>query len=112
MLSPSCRRRRSPFRRGPVNAIDSVKFGPPIWPRSGRLRGLMKLRMAAAAVVGALIALAGAASAQPAARPWYKSNWDAARAKPCDRACLVGHMDRYVRALMSHDPSGLPLAEE
>src|SRR5437868_1434475 len=72
----------------------------------------MKLRMAAAAMAGALIALAGAASAQPAAKPWYKSAWDPARVKPCDRACLVGVMDQYLQALMSHDPSRLPLAEE
>jgi len=30
---------------------------------------------------------------------------------PCDRACLNGFVDRYLAALVSHDPSGLPLAK-
>ena len=29
----------------------------------------------------------------------------------CDRECLEGFIDQYLRALASHDPSGLPLAD-
>jgi len=29
----------------------------------------------------------------------------------CDRACLTGLVDRYLDALVKHDPSGLPLAK-
>jgi hypothetical protein len=28
----------------------------------------------------------------------------------CDRACLEGFVDRYLAALVGHDPSALPLA--
>ena len=76
----------------------------------------MKLTRMAALAVAAAATLSAAAMAQPAAqgaaRPWYKSAWDPARVKPCDRACLVGLMDQYLDALIKHDPSGLPLAEE
>jgi hypothetical protein len=30
-------------------------------------------------------------------------------APPCDRACLTAHIDRYLEALVTHDPAGLPL---
>src|SRR5579863_4362312 len=30
-------------------------------------------------------------------------------APPCDRACMVGIVDRYLAALVRHDPAGLPL---
>ena len=30
-------------------------------------------------------------------------------APPCDRACLTGIVDRYLAALVRHDPAGLPL---
>jgi hypothetical protein len=30
-------------------------------------------------------------------------------APPCDRACLTGIVDRYLAALVRHDPTGLPL---
>ena len=30
-------------------------------------------------------------------------------APACDRACMTGHVDRYLAALVRHDPSGLPL---
>ncbi|MEI9964775.1 MAG: hypothetical protein WDM92_08735 [Caulobacteraceae bacterium] len=85
----------------------------------------MKLDMAALgapkALRGALIALgavlaagamAGSASAQPAAKPWYKTPWDPARAQPCDRACLVSIMSDYLHALETKDRSALPLAEQ
>ncbi len=28
---------------------------------------------------------------------------------PCERACLTAHVDRYLAALVAHDPAGLPL---
>ncbi len=63
-----------------------------------------------------LAALAGGAMVQPAAaqsaKPWYKTDWDVSRAKPCDRACLVGFMDGYLHAMETRTTSGLPLAEE
>ena len=34
-----------------------------------------------------------------------------AAAKDCDRVCLKGHMDRYLDALVKHDSSTLPLAD-
>ena len=34
-----------------------------------------------------------------------------ATASTCDRACLKGHIDKYLAALVSHDPSHLPLSE-
>ena len=33
----------------------------------------------------------------------------AAAAETCDRACLVGIADRYLAAMVKHDPAGLPL---
>ena len=30
-------------------------------------------------------------------------------APPCDRACMTGLVDRYLEALVRHDPTGLPL---
>lgn len=30
-------------------------------------------------------------------------------APPCDRACMTGMIDRYLAALVRHDPAGLPL---
>jgi hypothetical protein len=30
-------------------------------------------------------------------------------APPCDRACMTGLVDRYLAALVAHDPAGLPL---
>lgn len=37
---------------------------------------------------------------------------DAAASKDCDRACLKGHMDRYLDALLKHDASSLPRAKQ
>ena len=74
---------------------------------------MMSRILTAASMVAAL---AGVAMVQPAAaqaaKPWYKSDWDASRAKPCDRACLVGFMDGYLHAMETRTTSGLPLAEE
>ncbi len=30
---------------------------------------------------------------------------------PCDRTCMTGLVDRYLAAMVKHDPSGLPLAK-
>jgi hypothetical protein len=30
-------------------------------------------------------------------------------APPCDRACMTGLVDRYLAAVVRHDPAGLPL---
>ncbi len=35
-----------------------------------------------------------------------------AQGAPCDRECLIGFVDRYLDALVRHDPAGLPLANE
>ena len=70
----------------------------------------MKLKLLALGLAGALV-VNGAANAQ-AAKPWYKQPWDPARVQPCDRACLVGVMDAYIKALETKDRSALPLAEE
>jgi hypothetical protein len=34
-----------------------------------------------------------------------------AQTTPCDRACMTGLVDRYLAAMVKHDPSGLPLAK-
>ncbi|HEY5412937.1 MAG TPA: hypothetical protein VIJ94_19650 [Caulobacteraceae bacterium] len=70
----------------------------------------MKLTLAALGLMTALTAF-GVAQAQ-GERPWYKRPWDPARVQPCDRACLVGMMDAYIKALETKDRSTLPLAEE
>src|SRR5579875_3852387 len=46
--------------------------------------------LAAGLVLGAALLCAGAASAD------------------CSRACLVGAMDRYLQAMVAHDPARLP----
>jgi hypothetical protein len=38
--------------------------------------------------------------------------WNPATVKPCDRACLAAMMDRYTPALLQHDRSALPLADD
>ncbi len=54
---------------------------------------MMRTAMAMAAAGVGLLALAGPASA-----------------KNCDRACLIGITDRYLAAVVAHDPSKAPLA--
>ncbi len=75
------------------------------------------MRRIVPALAFACVMLVSAFIAQPAAaadaqKPWYKQPWDAKRAQPCDRACLVGFMDTYLHALETKDRSALPLAEE
>ena len=53
---------------------------------------IMRTTLALAAAGLALLGLAGSASA-----------------KTCDRACLIGITDRYLAALVAHDPSKAPL---
>jgi hypothetical protein len=36
----------------------------------------------------------------------------AAADKPCDRACLVSLMDKYLGAVVEHSPAGVPLAKD
>ena len=74
----------------------------------------MKLKLLALGALSAVM-MAGMSTAPVAAqtaKPWYKSDWDPGRTKPCDRACLVGFMDGYLHALESKDRSALQLAEE
>ncbi len=62
----------------------------------------MRRTLAALGAVLGVLAGAGAASAQPAAI-----------APPtCERACLIGFVDRYLDALVAHDPSRLPLIKD
>jgi len=56
--------------------------------------------IAAAAVVSASLAFG---AAPPTARI------GAGVVPPCDRACMTGIVDRYLAALVRHDPAGLPL---
>jgi hypothetical protein len=55
--------------------------------------------LAAAAAVAALAASALATAAAPGG----------AVTPPCDRVCMTGLVDRYLAALVRHDPAGLPL---
>jgi hypothetical protein len=55
---------------------------------------------AAAAIATATLALGAAPSTTPVG---------SAVAPPCDRACMTGLVDRYLAALVRHDPAGLPL---
>jgi len=34
--------------------------------------------------------------------------WNATAIKECDRACLVGILDRYMNAIFTHDPKAVP----
>ena len=47
------------------------------------------------------------------------AGWGAASAQPativpptCERQCLIGFVDRYLDALVAHDPSRLPLVKD
>ncbi|MDQ2641350.1 MAG: hypothetical protein M3Y79_12340 [Pseudomonadota bacterium] len=56
------------------------------------------------AAVAAVMALAACSKSPPPTA-------DAASDVPCDRQCLVAATDQYVAALVAHDPSRAPLAE-
>jgi hypothetical protein len=73
----------------------------------------MTFKRIAIAAIGVLLAAGAAApGAAQTERPWYKQPWDAARAQPCDRQCLVGFIDGYLEALVSKDRSKLQPAEQ
>lgn len=54
--------------------------------------------------IGILILLIFAAGILAAQEP----EWNPANVKPCDRACLVGFMDRYMQAIYTKDRNLLP----
>lgn len=54
--------------------------------------------------------MAGAAVALALAGDAWAQGERASRVTACDRACLESLVDRYLEALLSHDPYGLPLA--
>ena len=55
------------------------------------------LRLTACFVAGAVALVA---AQEPA--------WNATAIKECDRACLVGILDRYMNAIFTHDPKAVP----
>lgn len=69
-------------------------------------------RLLLAACAAAVLAPADLGAQTSSERPWHKQPWDAGRAAPCNRACLVEIMDGYVAALVRKDPSNLPWSEE
>ena len=62
----------------------------------------MKRSLAALGVALGLLAGAGAAAAQPAGIV----------PPTCERQCLIGFVDRYLDALVAHDPRSLPVARD
>jgi hypothetical protein len=67
-----------------------------------RHSGLLQVLAAVAAVAaGSLTAHAAPSAPAPASGT-----------QPCDRACLTGFVDRYLDALVAHDPSRLPLSKD
>ncbi|MFZ1206304.1 MAG: hypothetical protein WAN97_18470, partial [Candidatus Acidiferrales bacterium] len=66
-----------------------------------------KLFASAAFALG-LLGIAGFAAHAPRANA---ANATATAAAQCDRACLGHIMDEYIAALLKHDPSSLPVAE-
>jgi hypothetical protein len=75
-----------------------INEGPPIMP-------MMRVCSAAFALVLATV-MAGC-SKQAEQPPTAAS----AAAQPCDRTCLEGFIESYLKALAAHDPSGLPVTE-
>ena len=61
--------------------------------------------VACLAVASCVAVLAPVASARP-----RTARADAAAASACDRQCLYGYLDQYLKALAAHKPAGLPLA--
>ncbi len=60
------------------------------------------MRTYSSAMAVAIVLLAGGVAAQ----------CGGGAAAPCDRACLEGFVDRYLEALVAHNPFGLPLAQK
>jgi hypothetical protein len=52
---------------------------------------------------------AAAVAALAFGAPSFSAQIGGGVAPPCDRACMTGLIDRYLAALVRHDPSGLPL---
>lgn len=63
-----------------------------------------------AAVACVAIALSSLVLAAPANARNRNAGANAAAASSCDRQCLYGFLDRYLKALAAHKPAGLPLA--
>lgn len=63
-------------------------------------------------VISACLAVAvpGCAWAHPAPARGRAAGAHAAASSTCDRQCLYGYLGQYLKALMSHNPAGLPLA--
>lgn len=61
-------------------------------------------RRLTAALVSAIAVLLAACGPDPV-------NTEAAKPVACDRFCLQAHMDRFLDAMVRHDPSTLPLAQ-
>jgi hypothetical protein len=57
------------------------------------------------AVLASTVVLAPPASARARA-----ARANAAASSSCDRQCLYGYLDKYLKALAAHNPAGLPLA--
>jgi hypothetical protein len=68
----------------------------------------MRTSPLAAAALAVLLAAGGQAAnaqAKGEARLWEAPG-------PCDRECLIGIADRYLAALVAHDPNAAPMADE
>jgi hypothetical protein len=57
-----------------------------------------------------MIGLLMAGDAAPASHTKNASDVSGAAASPCNRECLNGFVDKYLAALLAHDPGKLPLA--
>jgi hypothetical protein len=68
-----------------------------------------KLLRFAALAAGAVLII-GAMAVTPTCAEAAEARAKAAAASPCDRACLDGFVDRYLAALVAHDPARLSLA--
>jgi len=59
--------------------------------------------------IGTITALTVVMLGMNAATSPSASHLQAAVGSPCDRSCLIGMVDRYLAAMVKHDPAGLPL---
>lgn len=66
---------------------------------------MIRSSLAAAALIATPVA-ANAAPAQPHSTPPRLGEMD------CERSCLEGVMNAYLKAMAAHDPAGLPLARD
>jgi hypothetical protein len=70
----------------------------------------MRRRLAIVYVLGTLF-LGGIIGSPTIARSSSASRQEAATSKTCDRECLNGFVDRYLDAVVAHDPSRLPVTK-